>query len=184
MLIVAAMTLALALAMPLAMPLTMPLTMAMAPVSATVAHNRRLLPAAVHHPRRVISRRLINDLRWPDIDHVWLRVNRLVLLVNHLRLGINRLRLGVNRLWLGINCLWLGVNRLWLPINRLWLGINRLLVRVPIPHLGLLVVDRVGVGGRHTQHKGAHPQGESRTRGGLGCATGTQRGNSQHSCTG
>ena len=157
-------------AMPLAMPLTMPLTMAMAPVSATVAHNRRLLPAAVHHPRRVISRRLINDLRWPDIDHVWLRVNRLVLLVNHLRLGINRL--------------WLGVNRLWLPINRLWLGINRLLVRVPIPHLGLLVVDRVGVGGRHTQHKGAHPQGESRTRGGLGCATGTQRGNSQHSCTG
>ena len=176
-------------ALALAMPLTM--AMAMAPVSATVAHNRRLLPAAVHHPWRVISRRLINDLRWPDINHVWLRVNRLVLLVNHLRLGINhlrlginRLRLGVNRLWLGINCLWLGVNRLWLPINRLWLGINRLLVRVPIPHLGLLVVDRVGVGSCHTQHKGAHPQGESRTRGGLGCATGTQRGNSQHSCTG
>lgn len=161
---------ALALAMPLAMALTMPLTMAMAPVSATVAHNRRLLPAAVHHPRRVISCRLINDLRWPDIDHVWLRVNRLVLLVNHLRLPINRL--------------WLGVNRLWLGVNRLRLGVNRLLVRVPIPHLGLLVVDRVGVGGRHTQHKGAHPQGESRTRGGLGCATGTQRGNSQHSCTG
>ena len=177
MLIVAALALALALAMPLAMPLTMPLTMAMAPVSATVAHNRRLLPAAVHHPRRVISRRLINDLRWPDIDHVWLRVNRLVLLVNHLRLPINRL-------WLGVNRLWLGVNRLWLGVNRLRLGVNRLLVRVPIPHLGLLVVDRVGVGGRHTQHKGAHPQGESRTRGGLGCATGTQRGNSQHSCTG
>ena len=175
MLIVAA--LALALAMPLAMPLTMPLTMAMAPVSATVAHNRRLLPAAVHHPWRVISRRLINDLRWPDINHVWLRVNRLVLLVNHLRLPINRL-------WLGVNRLWLGVNRLWLGVNRLRLGVNRLLVRVPIPHLGLLVVDRVGVGGRHTQHKGAHPQGESRTRGGLGCATGTQRGNSQHSCTG
>lgn len=161
---------ALALALALAMPLTMPLTMAMAPVSATVAHNRRLLPAAVHHPRRVISRRLINDLRWPDIDHVWLRVNRLVLLVNHL--------------WLPINHLWLPINRLWLGVNRLWLGVNRLLVRVPIPHLGLLVVDRVGVGGRHTQHKGAHPQGESRTRGGLGCATGTQRGNSQHSCTG
>ncbi len=158
MLIVAAMTLALNLAM------------AMAPVSTTVAHNRRLLPAAVHHPWRVISRRLINDLRWPGINHVRLYVNRLMLLVNHL--------------WLGVNRLWLRVNRLRLPINRLWRGVNRLLVRVPIPHLGLLVVDRVGIGGRHTQHKGAHPQGESRTRGSLGCATGTQRGNSQHSCTG
>ncbi len=172
MLIVATMTLALALAM------------AMAPMSATVAHNRRLLPATVHHPRRVKGHRLINDLRWPGIDHVRLYVNRLLLLVNHLRLPINHLRLPINRLWLGVNHLRLPINRLWLGVNRLWLGVNRLLVRVSIPNLGLLVVDRVGVGGCHTQHKGAHPQGESRTRGGLGCATGTQRGNSQHSCTG